>query len=487
MKWKWIILAAVALILAVCIGIPVYAHYRLRHRVAKYRAELRQRGEKMTIAEAVPPAPTNGPNGATEFMTAEAQLREESTAFFISDIAAMRWAAPGRARVAWQQAALMSNRTNLWPLAARALASNQVALAELRAALSNPVVRFSVDYEAGIHTPLPHLSQAKRAVHWLAAATLFELHEGRLETAHGNLMALLRTTRSLEEERTLISQLVRIALAHIAAGVVWEGLQHPGWNDTQLAAWQSRWERMDPLRSGESALQMELVLVEPLFVEARMKPDLLATPAPGPTAGNQFREFKDAIEVRVMWPHWLSYEDEYRVLRYCVGGIETLRMAQTNPSLREALKHWEAVRAQVKAECPAETPFSSLFENYGPAQCINKVANTETLRRLVVTAIALRRYQLRHGKFPEKLAVLVPEFLPAEPRDFMDGQPLRYRLNADGTYLLYSIGEDGKDDGGDATIPGDSNARGWWKGRDWVWPLPATKEEIEADEARRWK
>ena len=38
----------------------------------------------------------------------------------------------------------------------------------------------------------------------------------------------------------------------------------------------------------------------------------------------------------------------------------------------------------------------------------------------------------------------------------MDGQPLRYRRNADGTFLLYSIGENGKDDGGNPSGNGPS-------------------------------
>jgi hypothetical protein len=68
---------------------------------------------------------------------------------------------------------------------------------------------------------------------------------------------------------------------------------------------------------------------------------------------------------------------------------------------------------------------------------------------MTLAAIALRRFQLRHGQLPPSLEALVPEFLPAVPYDCMVGQPLRYRLKADGGYVLYSVGEDGKDDGGD--------------------------------------
>jgi hypothetical protein len=67
----------------------------------------------------------------------------------------------------------------------------------------------------------------------------------------------------------------------------------------------------------------------------------------------------------------------------------------------------------------------------------------------------------------------VPDFLAAPPRDLMDGQPLRYRLNSDGSFVLYSVGEDGQDEGGDpSTAVSDKDWQNEppWAGRDWVWP-----------------
>jgi hypothetical protein len=65
------------------------------------------------------------------------------------------------------------------------------------------------------------------------------------------------------------------------------------------------------------------------------------------------------------------------------------------------------------------------------------------------------------------------------PHDPMDGKPLRYRLNSGGTYVLYSVGEDGKDDGGDVSPATPSKTATWLQGRDWVWPLPASDDEVK--------
>jgi len=63
----------------------------------------------------------------------------------------------------------------------------------------------------------------------------------------------------------------------------------------------------------------------------------------------------------------------------------------------------------------------------------------------------------------------------------MDGKPLRYKPNTEGMFLLYSVGEDGVDNGGDTTLsPGPGGFKQWWKARDAVWPLPANPEEVKA-------
>jgi hypothetical protein len=97
----------------------------------------------------------------------------------------------------------------------------------------------------------------------------------------------------------------------------------------------------------------------------------------------------------------------------------------------------------------------------------------------------LKRYELRNHRLPDKLNELVPEYLKSVPIDCMDGQPLRYRQNADGTFLLYSVGPNGKDDGGNPAEGKDfaaMNIHNWLDlfVLDWIWPQPATEAEIKA-------
>jgi hypothetical protein len=66
---------------------------------------------------------------------------------------------------------------------------------------------------------------------------------------------------------------------------------------------------------------------------------------------------------------------------------------------------------------------------------------------LAKAALAIERHRLAGGKVPERLEELVPRYLPAVPSDPFDGNPLRYRRTEPG-YCLYSISEDGQDNGG---------------------------------------
>jgi len=70
------------------------------------------------------------------------------------------------------------------------------------------------------------------------------------------------------------------------------------------------------------------------------------------------------------------------------------------------------------------------------------------------TILALRAYQLTHGKLPPDLSALVPEFLNEVPIDDFDGQPLRYSPERK---IVYSVGQNLKDDGGDDSRSGPSS------------------------------
>ncbi len=91
--------------------------------------------------------------------------------------------------------------------------------------------------------------------------------------------------------------------------------------------------------------------------------------------------------------------------------------------------------------------FSSLLLPSGYA-FVNKDASTRASLRTAIVALAIERWRLTHqGTLPDTLDALGPPLLPAVPVDPYDGKSLRFKRLSEG-YVVYSVGEDGRDDGG---------------------------------------
>jgi hypothetical protein len=175
--------------------------------------------------------------------------------------------------------------------------------------------------------------------------------------------------------------------------------------------------------------------------------------------------------------------------------LKSARFAKTNGSFQTAIANQKTELEALKlnrtndvfdfSTDPAKTDFHSLLSQdaWSTAAFFNKLMRIETAKQVTLAAIALKRYQLKNGKYPASLDSLVPEFVSIVPADPVDGETLRYQLNRDGTFLLYSVGENDLDNGGnpapDIEITGSSY---YWQNPhalDWVWPQPATAEEIQ--------
>jgi hypothetical protein len=92
---------------------------------------------------------------------------------------------------------------------------------------------------------------------------------------------------------------------------------------------------------------------------------------------------------------------------------------------------------------------------------IGKVGNScdrvQQAQRNLHIAFALAAYRSDNHRYPPRLDDLAPKYLAAIPADLFSGKPLIYRPTENG-YLFYSVGVNGKDDGGrfyDDDPPGD--------------------------------
>ena len=108
---------------------------------------------------------------------------------------------------------------------------------------------------------------------------------------------------------------------------------------------------------------------------------------------------------------------------------------------------------------------------------ISRCAYTHALVNQAMIACALERHHIENGSYPDSLdAVKLADGKPLPP-DPMNGKPMNYRKTADGRYALWSVGFDGKDDGGKRTLdekkPENTQFHDGTYTGDWVWDFTA--------------
>jgi len=502
------ILIVVVSVLGVAILVPVIHHYQLRAATEAYIAELKAQGEPMELSQVLPPPVPPEQNSADTFRQAAALIEADRSLLTTGTYSAMRMIMPGKAMICWQQPDVRGfDSTNSWKEVTEAVAQNEKSFALLRQIIDKPDFDFQIKYQQGVadldFTNL-YLAPLKKAALRLEAAVLCDLHRGDTAAAVKDLRAMLALIKAARDERFVISELVRMADVNIASTVNWEILQSTNLTDEQLAELQRDWADLDFIRPEENALAMEHVTGEITLAQWRssnseFQRNLSLGKAVREQLGMPDRELSIWVRTKMttqmfLWHYWWSYPDEMRSLKGYEVLLDTVRFAETNGSFQDALSARDAaldrlgilkLNNSLDSLLAGNPDFHSMLSEsiVTLAGVTHKVMRIEAAKQVVITAIALKRYQLKHGAYPTNLKSPVPEFLPKVPLDPVDGNPLRYRLNADGTFLLYSVGENGKDDGGDPSLEkGVQSSSFYWQNPhalDWVWPQPATPEEVQ--------
>lgn len=158
-------------------------------------------------------------------------------------------------------------------------------------------------------------------------------------------------------------------------------------------------------------------------------------------------------------------------------GLTQSARAATQPN-------WPAARACIPAATQDDDSQIAQLSRYlstimAPAtgRAITQEFRTQSDRHAAAIALAIRLYRIDHGEqYPPSLVDLVPTYLPGPPVDPMagDGRPLGYKPKA-APPVIYSVGEDGKDEGG-TSLPNEGPHGERWQQADAVYPLVPTTQ-----------
>jgi hypothetical protein len=369
-----------------------------------------------------------------------------------------------------------SIETNAFPIALQpqspaddvllALSKYDPAIEEVREASQLPYSRFPLTYGSGEpgEILLPHLAALKYCAQVLNLRALAELQNGQEEKALADVKLSLYLASSIRTEPFLISQLVRNGILQTTLQPVWEGLAEHKWADAQLAELDRELAKFnfvaDYKLSMRSGMGFQSAIIEYLL----RQPEQLIN-----FSTNQGLPFPARLVWQLIPSGWF-YQNQLKSARRMVESY--LPVADENQGI---ISKTLARRADAAFEADTKhgTPYNyferELFPEFSAAA--KKFAYAQNSADLARVAIALERYRIAHGEFPETLDALAPQFMEKIPHDIINGEPLHYRRTDDGQFVLYSIGWNEKDDGGVVGLTkngGVINEQG-----DWVWRYPA--------------
>lgn len=316
-------------------------------------------------------------------------------------------------------------------MVAEYLGDNREALELLHKGAAVKHCRYPVDFTKGMATVIPYLSEAREGARFLQLETVLHTENDRPELALNSIISILGLGRTFSNEPTLIAQLVRISCQAVAVQAFEYSANRAEFTDEQLVNVGRSFANAQDL----SAMSRAVVGERCQGIEFFADPDAQAqffqsTGSSGPPAA--------------------------LMVLYRAAGLSD---KDASVYLHVMEDYMKANELPLEERCDAADVAEDKLENVPKIQVLLRVLSPAFSRiteldlrvighlRTAEGGAAIQRYRLAAGQLPDTLADLVPAYLDAVPKDPFDGGELRYKKLEKG-FVVYSIGEDEKDDGG---------------------------------------
>lgn len=361
-----------------------------------------------------------------------------------------------------------------------ALSPYEATIEELRADARLPLSRFPLEYdkENPAACLLPHLAALKQASQVLQLRALAELPNGQSDQALADIQLIFRLMESLRNEPIFISHLVRLAMLQIALQPIWEGLANRKWSEPELATLEAALARLEIDQDFRFCMKAEIGFQGGMRVYLQhhqaehetvlrdyWRFDGLPTPDSATEAGLIY--LMRAQLVPVGWYYQSQLLSTHITEAFYLSAADVTNHTFFPALVRQgdaaATNHWRTGQ-------PDRILADIVLPGLGNGA--RKFAYGQSSVDLARVAIALERYYLAQGHYPETLEPLAPQWLDKIPHDVIGGQPLHYRRSEDGRFVLYSVGWNETDDGGVVVYESGSATTQKIAEGDWVWRYP---------------
>lgn len=300
---------------------------------------------------------------------------------------------------------------------------------------------------------LVDVTPVRKAGDALRYESLRQIEEGQFAQAAESIRTALVTARSVGDDPTAIAMLVRIAMCSIATQYVERLLAQCQLDDAKLQTTQAMLEleaaeSLGPrMAIGERAFNFEVheefkgrpVLAWQAAMVSNIDWTAFFTEKPS-SAFSKFAELRFWMKSLMIFVPGYLEQEQASAMRAANRFVEFSKLSLGEQDV------------QFTSICNDHQVDSILgFSGKAMSKLITAERRCKANLRCHIFAIAAERFRLKHGQWPRSMDQLVETKLIARPLlDPFDGQPLRWREFELGR-LVYSIGEDRTDNGGDFT------------------------------------
>lgn len=309
------------------------------------------------------------------------------------------------------------------------IADNRAVLNELEYVLDTyDRFRFPITLNDGAMTDLGHLAPIRTGTRLLSMRALLAADEGDAQAAVDDLLHGLKLANSTEVEPTLISQLVRVACMAIVFDVIDDVIERCDISTNQLEA----------LFNAIVLLDFEGFVSGVLPVERAWSLDEDILDDMAELSGTGTTEIQQAID---------EHGDEYADLEllnylYAFDNLIAIRDYPTHEwatqieGIEAAMDQMSVHGYRMSVDTIPQLARAYLVE-----------LRILALQRVAICGLAAAIFREANRHLPSSLTKLVPEYLDSMPVDPFTGGLLRSTFDG-AAFVVYSVGDDGDDDGG---------------------------------------
>ncbi len=319
----------------------------------------------------------------------------------------------------------------------------------LRQAAARPICRFTRDYpRPSVTMLLPEIQFLRDAARILAISARYQTSIGEIPAALHDVVSIMKMSLHASSEPILISGLVGLAIDGIAINSLSEILP---FIDTDNLSLLKRDDIHNFLCTPPS-------LAKNIYGEESFGLNVFSIFGTGKFDQWQLASFlMDDLNV----PDSIYQQNvflnpalaAYRIFLFpqdLAAYQQTMHSYQRVAESSDSYVAKQTVLKNIEDDLSSGRPKGFITALLTPAigKAIENVDKARMRHTTALVAIAATEFRVAHDSLPEKADSFVPDFLPCLPKDaFLDTSRVRYSSKDNGV-AIYSVGPNGKDDGG---------------------------------------